>query len=348
MTAWPDTSSATPSITIAVGSGSTATTKTVTAASGALDDVVSAINAAGTGVTATKVAAGTDANGVQQYRLQLRSGTTGAAGAFTVHQGADASGAPLPTTTVSGAQDASLTLWPGSAVAQTVTSSSNTFSDLLTGVDVTVSATTTDPATLTVSPDASKATSAAASLAAGLSALFTNLATQTAISTQSSSTGSTTATSGGVFAGDLAVRQIRTDLLAASTGPVDGTSPSTIGFNLTKDGNVTFDQAAFSAAMAKDPAGTVAMFQSIAGRVSTAADQISNQYTGTLTSRITSAKSQESQLNQQISDWDTRLAAIKANYQTQYNALETALSNLSSQASYLTSQLAGLTTKYTD
>jgi flagellar hook-associated protein 2 len=207
---------------------------------------------------------------------------------------------------------------------------------------------TTDPATLTVAADPGKATSAAASLAAGLGALFSNINTQSAVSTTSSSTGSTTGTTAGVFAGDLAVRQIKSDLLAAATGPVNGVSPSTIGFTLTKDGTVTFDQAAFSAAMAKDPAGTTAMFQTIAGRVQKSADAISNQYTGTLTGRITSAKSHESQLNDQISDWDTRLAAIKANYQTQYNALETALSNLSSQASYLTSQLAGLTTKYTD
>lgn len=348
MTTWPDSSSTTPSITIALGSGPSATTKTVTAASTSLDDVVAAINAGGTGVTATKVAAGTDGNGVAQYRLQLRSNATGAAGAFTAYQGGGTSGTPLPAADVSTAQDASLTLWPGSTVAQVVTSATNTFTDLLTGVDVTVSAVTTDPTTVTVSPDSSKATTAASSLAAGLAALFSNIATQTAVTPTTGSTGSTTGTTGGVFTGDLAVRQIKTDLLAAATGAVDGVSPSTIGFTLTKDGTVTFDQAAFSAAMAKDPARTTAMFQTIAGRVQRSADTISNQYTGTLTSRITSARSQETQLGAQISDWDLRLAAIKANYQTQYNALETALSGLSSQASYLTSQLAGLTTKYTD
>ena len=346
MPAWPDTSSARPSITITTGSGTAAATRTVTAASGSLDDVVSAINAAGTGVTATKVAAGTDSAGTPLYRLQLRSAATGAASAFSVAQGADASGAALPTTTVSTAQDASLTLWPGSAAAQAVTSSSNTFPDVLPGVDVTATVTTTTPTTLTVAPDASKATSAAASLTAGLSALFANLASQSAVSSSSAAGG--TRTKGGVFAGDLAVRQIRSNLLAAATDPVNGASPSSIGVTLTKDGTVTFDQAAFSAAMAKDPAGTAATFQTIAGRVAAAADVVSNQYTGTLTTRITSAQSTESRLTTQISDWDTRLAAIKANYQTQYNALETALSHLSSQASYLTSQLAGLTTKYTE
>lgn len=345
LTTWPDTSSATPSITISTGTGATATTKTVTAASGSLDDVVSAINAGGTGVNATKVAAGTDASGVQQYRLQLRSASTGAAGAFSAFEGSSTSGTALPTTTVSSAQDASLTLWPGSAAQQTVTSSTNTFSSLLTGVDVTATVTTTAPTTLTVAPDASKAGGAASSLTAGLVALFSNLATQTAVSTTTGASG-TTSTKAGVFAGDLAVRQLKSDLLGAVTDPIDGKSASAIGITLTKDGTITFDSSAFSAAMAKDPAGTVATFQTIAGRVGAAADQVSNQYTGTLTTRIASAQSQESQLNKQIGDWDTRLAAIKANYQTQYNALETALSSLSSQASYLTSQLAGLTTKY--
>ena len=135
-------------------------------------------------------------------------------------------------------------------------------------------------------------------------------------------------------------------LLSAATGPVGSTSPSSIGITLTKEGTITFDGSAFSAAMAKDPAGTTAMFQTIAGRVATAATAASDPYSGTLTTRITSEQSQEASLTTQISDWDSRLATIKANYQTQYNALETAMSNLSSQASYLTSQLSGLTTNY--
>lgn len=344
LTTWPDSSSSAPSITIRTGAGASAKTVTVTAKSTSLDDVVTAINTGGTGVTATKVALGTtDANGVQQYRLQLRSATSGGAGAFSVFQGADTAATELPATEVSAAQDASVTLWGGTAAEQTITSPSNTFSNLLTGVDVTVSDTTTEAATISVSPDASKATSSASSLASSLASLFSIIASKTAITTSTSSTG-TTRTTGGVFTGDLPVRQVKDALLRAASDPVNDVSLSSIGITLTRDGTISFDQSVFSAAMAKDPTGTTAAFQAIAGRVATAAKAASDPYTGTLTKSITSQQTEEKTLTQDISDWDTRLAAIQARYTTQFNAMETALSKLSSQASYLTSQLANLTT----
>jgi len=120
------------------------------------------------------------------------------------------------------------------------------------------------------------------------------------------------------------------------------TSPSSIGITLTKTGTISFDQSAFTSAMASDPVGTMSMFQTIAGRISDAASAASDPLTGTLTQKITSEQSQESSLNSQISDWDTRLATIQQNYQTQFNAMELALNNLSSQASWLTGQINSL------
>ena len=341
MTAWPDTSSSTPSITITTGSGS----KTVTALSTNLDDVVAAINGGGTGVTATKITAGTDAQGTPQYRLQLRSSSTGAAGAFTVYEGADTTAPALPTTTVTSAQDASITLYGGTGAEQTVTSSTNTFTGLMTGVNVTVSATTTSPATITVNPDSGKAAASASTLTGNLIAFFSTIATDTTVTTSSSTSGgmSSTSTSGSVFTGDTGVRALNDQMLSAATDPVTvngvQTSPSSIGITLTKDGTITFDQSVFTSAMASDPTGTTAMFQTIAGRISDAASAASDPLTGTLTQKITSEQSQESSLNSQISDWTTRLAAIQQNYQTQFNAMELALNNLSSQASWLTSQI---------
>jgi flagellar hook-associated protein 2 len=344
MTAWPDTSSATPAITITTGSGATAKSTTVHALSANLDDVVAAINGGGTGVTATKITAGTDANGVAQYRLQLRSASTGAAGAFSVFEGEDATGPALPATTVSDAHDASITLYGGTGAEQTISSSSNTFTGLMTGVNITVSAKTTVPATVTVNPDTSKAANAASTLSGNLIALFSTIATDSAVSTSSSTTGGTssTSTTGSVFTGDTGIRTLNDQMLSAATAAVNGKSPSSIGITLTKTGTITFDQSAFTSAMASDPAGTMSMFQAIAGRISDAASAASDPLTGTLTQKITSQVSQESGLNSQISDWTTRLAQIQQNYQNQFNSMETALNNLSAQASWLTSQIATL------
>ncbi len=345
MTAWPDASSSTPSITIKTGTGE----KTVTALSTNLDDIVAAINGGNTGVTATKINAGTDAQGNPQYRLQLRSTGTGAAGAFTAYEGVDsATGTVLPVTTVTTAQDASITLYGGTGAEQTVTSSSNTFTGLMTGVNVTVSAVTTSPATITVKPDSSKAAGAASSLTGNLIAFFSTIATDTAVTTSSSTSGGTssTSTTGAVFTGDTGIRALNDQMLSAATGAVtvNGvlTSPSSIGITLTKTGTITFDQGVFTRAMASDPTGTMAMFQTIAGRISDAASAASDPLSGTLTQKITSEQSQESSLNSQISDWDTRLATIQQNYQNQFNAMETALNTLSSQASWLTGQINSL------
>lgn len=347
MSTWPDTSSSTPSITLQVGSGSTATTKTVTANSGSLDDVVSAINGSGTGVTAAKVPSGTDSSGNQLFRLQL-TGPTGAANTFSVFEGSTTSGTQLPVTNVATAQDASVTLYGGTSVQQTVTSPTNTFSDLMPGVAIAVSATSSTAVSVNVASDPTAATTSAQALTAGLISVFSGIASATAITTSSSTSGGTssTATSGGVLTGDPLVRTVNDALLSAATDPVNGKSPSSIGIAITKTGTITFDQAAFTTAMKTDPAGTTAMYQAIAQRVSDAASAASDPYTGTLSAQITSETGQQSSLSTQISDWSTKLATIQNQYETQFNAMEVALNNLSSQASYLTGQLGGLTTNY--
>lgn len=328
--------------------GDAASDATITPASGSLDDVVAAINSSGAKVTASKIAAGSQ-NGVPQYRLQLRS-ATGADNAFTISAGATYtadSTAAMGFTAVSAAQDASITLYKGIPGAeQQVTSASNTFDELLTGVDVTVSAVSTATATVSVAADATAATASAQALTSGLMTLFSGIAAASEVTTTASSSGSTSATAGSIFTGDSLVRGVKDALLSAVSGAVGGKSPSAIGITLTKDGTITFDSAKFSAAMTSDPVGTTAMFQTIAGRVSTAASGASDQYTGTLTLKAASQQRTESGLSKEIDDWDRRLTAIQAQYTVQFNALETALNSLSSQANYLTSQISGLTTNY--
>jgi flagellar hook-associated protein 2 len=348
MTAWPDASAAKPSITIQVGSG-TAGTKTISAASTNLDDVVAAINGSGTGVTASKIAAGYAADGTTpQYRLQL-TGATGAANTFAVYEGSATSSTQLPTTSIATASDASIKLYAGTPAEQSVTSPTNTFKALLTGVDVSVNAVSTSPITVSVAADTTAATTSAAALTSGLITVFSGIAASTAITTSSSTSGgsSSSSTTGSVFTGDSLVRNVNDALLTAVTGQLtNGKSPSTIGITLTKDGTVSFDSNAFAAAMQSDPAGTTAMYTEIATRVSKAATAASDSANGSITQAVTSETSQQSDISTKVSDWDTRLAAIQAQYESQFNAMELALNNLSSQSSYLTSQIAGLTTNY--
>jgi len=168
------------------------------------------------------------------------------------------------------------------------------------------------------------------------------VASKSAVSTTTNTSGTTT--SAGLFAGDSTVRTVNQNILSAASLPV-GTppaSPSEIGISITKTGTMEFDATKFAAALAKDPAGTAAKVQEIAGRIATAATSASDKYNGTLTTTITGQQSEVRDLANRISDWDTRLASRQATLKSTYSALEVALSNMKAQQTWLSSQLAGL------
>ena len=147
---------------------------------------------------------------------------------------------------------------------------------------------------------------------------------------------------GGVFTGQSSVTMARDRLYGAVSDPVAGQSPSGIGINTTKDGDITFDAAAFAAAYAKDPGGVTTALQTITGRVAAAAASVSDPVNGTLTQRIQGGQKTIDSLNSQISDWDGRLAAKRTTLQAQYNSMEVQLGKLQSQQSWLNSQLDAL------
>ncbi|OIH93761.1 flagellar filament capping protein FliD [Curtobacterium sp. MCBA15_001] len=330
------------------------TTTTVTPASGSLDDTVAAINASTAGVSATKVAAGTDASGTKTYRLQLTSTASGAANGFSVYRGtADQVTAGTATNvltesgaaTVTAASDASVTLWAGTAAAQTITSTTNTFSDLLPGLAVTVTKPSTDPVTVTVARDTSKAQAVASGLVDAFNAVAGYYTSNTGVTSTTSPTTGATSTTAGVLLGDATTRSAVQRLTSAMSTPVNGKSPSSVGITIGKDGTFSFDADAFQKALAADPAGTQAIVAGVAQNVSDAATAASDKYTGSITTAITGQQSVVKDLNDQIDAWTDRLTARRATLQAQYSALETSLSKLQSQSSWLSGQLSSLSSQ---
>jgi flagellar hook-associated protein 2 len=329
--------------------GSDGTRTTVTPTSGSLDDTVSAINKSGAGVTATKVAAGTDTDGTKLYRLQLTSAKTGAAGAFEVYRGtADQVTAGTATNVltevgaavVAQAKDASVTLWAGTAAEQVVTSTTNTFTDLVPGLTVTVTKPTTEAVTVGVVQDTTKAQAVASGLVDAMNAVTAYYGTNTAVTSTTSPTTGTTSTTAGVLSGDGTTRDVVQRLTSTMSAPVNGKSPSSIGISITKDGDFTFDADAFQKALATDPEGTQAMLSGVAASVGAAATAASDKYDGSITTSITGQQAVAKDLNTQIDSWTDRLTARRASLQTLYASLETSLSQLQSQSSWLASQLA--------
>jgi flagellar hook-associated protein 2 len=320
----------------------------LTAASTSLDDVVAAINTADGGVRAVKVAAGTDAGtGEKLYRLQLTATETGAASAFSFHAGTaaevdagtatDLLAAP-GAATVTAAADSSVRLWAGTSAEQTVTSSSGTFTDLLPGVDVTVSKASADPVTVSVGDDEDARAATVKGLVDAVSAILSRIASQTKVTI-----GTDGSTSGAALSGESVVRSARQSLLSAMTYPVDGTSLATIGIEITRYGEITFDAEKLGAALAEDPDAATALFSEVAARVQGAAETLSDKYDGLLTTSIQNRETSARRLDDQIAGWDLRLEQRRARLTAQFTVMEVQLAKLDSQQQWLTGQLAALT-----
>ncbi len=302
---------------------------------GTLSGLMRALNASGTGVHAStlKLDDGT-------YRLRVESTATGADSTFTLtaEDGTDLLGGA----TVRAGTDAAITVG-----TDTVHSATNTFTGILPGVDVTLSP-ATPPGTaveLTVATDTTAAKASVKAMVDAVNAVLDDLASATrSNATSTSSSSSTTTSSTNRLAGDPVLRSVQYALTDA-VFPTDGTSMSTVGVQVDRYGRLTFDEAAFDSAVASDPTAVTAAITGTTGfaaRVQAAATSASDPIDGAITSTITSRKTQISRLQDSIDSWDDRLALRKETLTRQYTALETALSNLQSQSSWLSSQIASL------
>lgn len=301
------------------------------ATDGTLRGLVTALNdpANATGVRATTVRVGTDS-----YRLLVESSATGAAGDFTL---ADATGgaALLGGTTVRAGRDAQLTL--GDSIV--ATSTSNTFTDLVPGVS------------LTLAPDTAAGTTSAVTLAREPAALAASVkglvdAVNAALADIDAQTARSSGTRpAGPLAGDSGTRALRSSLLT-TVFPGDGTSLADLGVQTDRNGKLVFDESAFRAAYAADPVSVQARMTSdgtgFVARVEDAASAASNRIDGSLTTSITGRNAAIGRLNDGIEAWDLRLELRRTALTRQFTALETALNQMNSQASWLAGQINSL------
>ncbi|MFC7496456.1 MULTISPECIES: flagellar filament capping protein FliD [unclassified Nocardioides] len=304
---------------------------------GTLTEVVAAINGATatTGVRATAVKTADNS-----YRLMVESTATGAASSFTLTDG-DGTALLGGSATRAGA-DAQISLGLG----VTATSATNTFAEIVPGVSVTLggAATVGSTATVAVAQDPSTVKTAVKDLVDQVNSLLTSLDTQTA---RKSST-----TVAGVLSGDSTARDLRNALLGAVFGSDPTQTMATAGIETDRYGKLVFKSEVFDKAYAADPAAVAAHFTTgattaengWAARVAAVAKTASTSTTGTIANAITSHTQTVDRLTKSIEEWDDRLEVRRTSLQRTYTALETALSNLQSQGTWLAGQISSLPT----
>lgn len=328
-------------VTFTVGTTST----DITIAAGAtLQDIRSAINTANIGVTATIV---NDGSGTP-YRLALSSNSTGldnAISSITVKAGGDAAlnnllaynpteNAPAPVVPMVETVPASNAVFTVNGIQ--ITKSSNTVTDAIQGVTLTLSKEAT-PATLTVARDQAAVSTAASEFVDAYNTLSSQL--------KSLSAYGTTTTAAPTLAGDGTVRlmrdQLRDIFLTAPTGGTL-TSLAQVGITTQADGTLKLDSSKLTSAMASD-FGDVSNLLASATGYATRLDEWSTsvvQTSGLIDKHTSSLDSYIKGYSEQIEKLEVRMTILQKQYTSTYTLLNTMLSSMNSTSSYLTQQFA--------
>jgi flagellar hook-associated protein 2 len=315
-----------------------------------LTEAAAAINASSHGLNAAVVQV--NAN---EFALQVTSKTTGKDGKFSI------AGSGTVTNPTLGA-DARIKIGD-TADAYEVASATNTFENVLPGATFTVkTAEPTVAVTLTVASDPDAVAAKMQSLVDAVNASLGEV--KRAANNKLGSTAT--------LKGDYSVTQLAGQLLDAVSSAIndagakqpDGTfpdlSPATVGFQLSKDGTtVEFSKTKFLSALQSDPglaqrmvagrpAGTdangnpVHAVTGMAERLLTVATNASDSATGTLVKLAEGKESMLKDIKDRIDAWDLRLAKRKEALTRQFTAMETALSSLRNQSTWLAGQINSL------
>ena len=316
--------------------------------------VADAINKANLGVKATVITTGGNEN-----VLQLSGAKTGTAQAFTI-SGLDQLSNGAPMTNVATATDARLEIGGGDADVNSdgfadgyvVTSATNTFTNLMPGVTLTVSK-LEDGVTIGATADVDGIAAKFSALVDAANAALDEIGAQTAYNPATKK--------GSTLTGDFGVRNMAQALLSTVSQGVIYPNPAydtkkkpeeqpgvaaTIsagsyakyGIEIGDGGRLKFNPTKFQESYAKDPVAIQQVGMEIGGVFEALGDKQSINLKSTITGR----KNEIDSINVQIENWDVRLAARRLSLQKTYADLEVSLGKLKEQSNWLAGQLSGL------
>lgn len=220
-----------------------------------------------------------------------------------------------------------------------VVSSTNTLTNTIEGVTLTLKNTNVgSPTTLTVSNDSSGAKAAVEKLVKSYNDAILTIKNQTAYNS--------TTDKGAALSGESTVLSLRSRLASVVTGEIaPGVSLASIGVSVQKDGSLKVDSDKLATALDNGKAkalfvgstGVTGLASKIDSMIAAAIDDeglIGNRLAG-MDDAKKAMKVQEERLN-------TRMDLIEARYRRQFSALDTLMSSMNQTSDYLTKQLASL------
>ena len=313
-----------------------------------------AINAANKGVSASLVNDGTTTHVVitnnqtgakQSMRISVSdpdgNNTDNSGLSALAYDPAATAGSGKNMTSLSTAGDAAFSI-DGIAL----TSSSNTISNVMDGMTLTLSKTNAgSPTTINVTQD----NTAIKSTINGFITAYNALATQLNAMTKYDASTQTA----GILQGDATARSIQQQLRSTVTTAFGSGSTSRladVGITIQTDGTLKLDDTRFNNAFGSNRDAVLSLFtkdasgtsgKGLGGTMDSLIDRMIN-VDGILTTRTDGMNTRVKNIDNQISTIETRLEQVQARYQRQYSALDVTVSNANSLTAYLTQQLSAL------
>ena len=330
---------------------------TVSVAAGdKLADVVSKINAKSStlGVTASVVTVGS------QQQLVIRGNTAGAAHAFQIDadtgleklrfmpKQVNFTALPVPPSVPAATSSNDMTVGMNASDAEvsvdgiTVTSSTNTVSDALSGVTLNLLALTSTPAQMSVDKDKASMKAKIQAFQDAYNKLYADLKTQTAYNAATKT--------GGPLLGDNTATSLQSMLrtLVGGSGPASSTIKrlSDLGLEIQSDGSLKTNSTKLDSAL-QDPSNVKAFFAASTGTASEKgiAKRVYDFAFGALaiggavSSHSAAFQKSIDQNNKTIDRMNIHIEAYQKQLLAQYNALDTNMAKLSSLSSYVSQQI---------
>lgn len=338
-------------ITTGITAVNSPTITTVGVATDTPAGVVSAINAANTGVKASLVDTGTGSN---NYRIIL-SGPMGSQGVFSLSSSPDL-GFHDAANTLQSAQDAVINY-----EGLTVTRNSNKITDVIDGATIDLIATTASTVTLTVNTDTSSFKTNIKDLVTTYNDMLVLFGNFTSVESEEE-TG--VELSGSLYDDTSMVRLIKDKTFAAifaesSTPSGSITEIRDLGLSINQFGTIILDEVKFDAAVQSNYSDIVTMLTADttnqnaydAGSKGLAEDVITvlRNFTATdgiIKSRETTSTSDLSDHEEELVKLEARMDRVYNRYLQQFGAMEALMATLDTTKDYLTSQFETLSKAY--
>jgi flagellar hook-associated protein 2 len=230
-----------------------------------------------------------------------------------------------------------------------ITSSTNTFSEAVEGVTFNIStdAEIDSTATISVAKDTGKAADAVQAFVDQYNSVMSFLDGKTDYDEETEK--------GAVLQGDSTAMRLQTRLRSLVSSKIKDTGDfktlTSVGIEIDRDGVMSFDKTKFTEALEQSPEEVMSIFNGesdtdgfdgMAVRMDSYLDQLMQSNTGLIPRRLDFYDTRIDSLNDDIEDVERKVEMTRARYVEQFAAMETAISEMNQQMSWMQSQLSSL------